>query len=310
MEKHKPFYKIINEICNEKNITQKELSYGWIKELIKDGKKRHIIGYQLDLNSTTSYNIASDKFATYAVLHENNISTIPHKIIFNPKTRSAYYNQKFLDEAINLLKSSNNKLVIKANNSYEGKDVYYCSTEDEVRKIVSKLFEDNDTLSACPYMDIDYEYRVIFLSGEVIYAYKKKKAYVVGDGVHNIGELISIKYDKMNLPICKDLDLNKIPLKNEEVTVCWKHNLNNGAEPILIDENDKYIEEIKKVAIQAGNAININFASIDIAVTSDEKIFVMEINGNVCMNKFSEIVPSGYKIAKNVFEKAINKMFE
>ncbi len=310
MEKHKPFYKIIDEICSEKDIKQKELSYGWIRELIKNGKKRNIIGYQFDLNSSTSYNIASDKFATYEVLNSNNVPTIPHKMIFNPKTRSAYYNQKFLNEAIKLLKESNNQIVIKANNSCEGKDVYFCSSEEEIKEVVLKLFEENDTLSACPYMDIDYEYRVIFLCGEIIYAYKKKKPYVIGDGVHTIKELIDQKYKKMKLQINRNINLNEIPSKNEEVTVSWKHNLNNGAEPILIDENDKYIKQIEKIAINAGNAINIKFASVDVAVTSDEKIFVMEINANVCMNKFIEIIPSGHDIAKEIFEKAINKMFE
>ena len=36
----------------------------------------------------------------------------------------------------------------------------------------------------------------------------------------------------------------------------------------------------------------------------------MEINGSVCMNKFSELVPGGYQIAKEIFSKALDKMFE
>ena len=32
-------YKIINEICEEKSINQKLLSYGWIRELKKENKK-------------------------------------------------------------------------------------------------------------------------------------------------------------------------------------------------------------------------------------------------------------------------------
>ena len=150
----------------------------------------------------------------------------------------------------------------------------------------------------------------IYLCGDIIFIYKKKKAYVMGDGIHTVKELINEKYNKTHLSICKNLNLNKIPLKNEEVVVSWKHNLNNGAEPILIDDNDKYVEKIKNIAIKAGKAVNIKFASIDIAITSDKKIFVMEINGNVCMNKFTELLPNGYEIAKKVFKSAINRMFE
>ena len=57
-------------------------------------------------------------------------------------------------------------------------------------------------------------------------------------------------------------------------------------------------------------AMNITFASIDIALTSDKKVLVMEVNGSVCMNKFSEMIPNGYEIAKDIYKKAIIKMFE
>ena len=35
----------------------------------------------------------------------------------------------------------------------------------------------------------------------------------------------------------------------------------------------------------------------------------MEINGSVCMNKFTELVENGYEIAKEIYSKAIDKMF-
>lgn len=35
MEQSKTFFKIIDELCKEKNIEQKLLSYGWIRELFK-----------------------------------------------------------------------------------------------------------------------------------------------------------------------------------------------------------------------------------------------------------------------------------
>lgn len=311
MENVKPFYKILDEICKEKNINQKLLSYGWIRELNKENKKHYIMRYQFDLNSAISYNIAGDKFATYEVLKSNNVPTIEHRMIFNPKTRSMYYKNKFIESAKELLIKNNNKVVIKANDSCEGKDVYFCSTEKEIEEIVEKLFkENNDTLSACPYMDIDFEYRAIYLAGEILYIYKKRKAYVVGDGIKNINKLIQEKYSDTQIDLIRDLDLNYIPKQGREVTICWKHNLYNGAEPIIIDENDEFIKEVRKIAIDAGNAINIKFATIDVAVTSDKKILVMEVNGSVCMNKFSEIIPNGYEIAKNLYAKAVDKMFE
>lgn len=313
MEQNKPFFKMIDEICKEENIEQKKISYNWIRELKKGDKTHYIMSYQLDLNSANSYNIAYDKFATYDVLKSNNVPTIEHRMIFNPATRSKFYEEKFIKDAEELLLENNNKVVIKANESCEGKDVYFCSNKLEIENIVNKLFKDNkDTLSACPYIDIEYEYRVIFLCGEILYVYKKRKPSVIGDGKKTLELLIEEKNreDNVNIDIIKDLDLNYIPNLGEEVTISWKHNLNNGALPIIIDEKEEYWDEIKKIALSAGNAMNINFASIDIALTEDKKIFVMEVNGSVCMNKFSEIIPNGYNIAKEIYKKAIRKMFE
>lgn len=311
MEQPKVFFKIIDEICKEKGITQKYLSYGWIRELKKDEKIRYIMRYQFDLNSSISFNIASDKFATYEVLKSNNIPTIEHKMIFNPETRSQYYAQDFISEAKRLLKSNDNKIVIKANNSCQGKDVHYCSTENDIEQTVNRLFEEkNDTLSACPFLNIDFEYRVVYLCGEILYVYKKRKPYVVGDGVSTLEELVNIKKEKyLNITLIKELNLNYVPKHGEEVVISWKHNLNGGAEPIILEENDEFKEKVTNIALDAGMALNIDFATIDIAVTDKKEVLVMEINSSVCMNKFAEIVPGGYEISKNIYAKAIDKMF-
>lgn len=311
MEQTKAFFKIIDELCEEKNINQKYLSYGWIRELRKGEKSHYVMRYQFDLNSAISFNIASDKFATYEVLKSNNVPTIEHKMIFNPETRSHYYEKKFINQTKELLKKNNNKIVIKANNSSQGKDVYYCSSEEEIEKVVSQLFlEKNDTLSACPFLNIDFEYRVVYLSEEVLFIYKKRKPFVTGDGEKTLQELIDIKKELYpNITLIKDLDLNYIPKVGEEIIVSWKHNLSGGAVPILL-ENDEYEEKVKQVALEAGKALNIEFATIDVAVTDKKEVLVMEINSSVCMNKFAEIIPEGYKIAKDIYSKAIDKMFD
>ena len=45
-------------------------------------------------------------------------------------------------------------------------------------------------------------------------------------------------------------------------------------------------------------------------MTEKKEVLVMEINGSVCMNKFVEIIPNGYEIAKSIYSKAVDKMFE
>lgn len=312
MDELKVFYRILNEICKEKNIEQKLLSYEWIRELKKEDKIHHVIRYQFDLNSSNSYKIAKDKYATYAILSENNIPMIEHIMIFSPITRRAYFDENYMIQVKKMLEKSNSKIVIKANDSSQGKHVYCCSNEIEAQQIISKLFaEYKDSVSICPYVEIDYEYRVVILDRQVLYLYKKKKPYVIGDGMHTVKELVKNKYsnyERMNFD--ENLSLDQIPEEAEHVTLSWKHNLSNGAEPVVLLENDEYLEQVKNIALRAGKAIGIKFATVDVALTSKKELSVVEINGSVCMNKFAELVPNGYEIAKSIYEKAIDKMFE
>ncbi len=313
MNVDKPFSKIIKEICEEQNIEEKMLSYNWIRELKKGDIIHHIINYQLDLNTANAYNISNDKFATYEVLSSNNIPTIEHRMIFNPQTRSNWYEDKFIKDAEKLLLENDNKVVIKANDSSKGKDVYFCSSKKEIENTVKQLFSENkNTLSACPYIDIDYEYRVIYFYGEILYIYKKEKPFVLGDGNKTLKQLINEKNKEynINIEIINFLDLNYVPYNGEKVIISWKHNLSNGAIPIVINEDEEYIDKIKSIALSAGKAMNINFASIDIALTKNKKVLVMEVNASVCMNTFTERIPNGYNIAKDIYRKAIKKMFE
>lgn len=306
------FDEIINEICKEKKIEQESISYGWIKVLKKGSKTKYIVGYNFDLNSAVSKIVSKDKFATYEILKYNNVPIIDHKIIFNPITRQDFYKKEFINEAKKLLKK-NSKVIIKANDSSCGREVYCCESINEIDKIIDVLFKNNnDSLSACPYMDIKYEYRAIYLCGEIIFLYKKVKPYVIGDGIKSLKLLINEKEKKecIDIDIMDNLNLNYIPCKNEKIIISWKHNLSNSAEPVLIDDSDEYANEIVKIALNTGNVLNINFASIDICLTSNNEIFVMEVNSNVCMAKFSKKIPNGYNIVKNIYSKAIDKMFE
>ena len=66
---------------------------------------------------------------------------------------------------------------------------------------------------------------------------------------------------------------------------------------------------MKKIALESAKAININFATIDIALTNSNELEVVEINASVCMDKFASTMPNGYEITKNIYSKAIDAMF-
>ena len=311
MQQEKLLYRFIEEICAENGITLDVLSYGWIRKLSKDGKVAYIIGNKFGLNDEVSFLIARDKYATFEILKKNNIPTIEHKMIFSPTLRSQYYDESFIKEAEMLASRHDEKIIIKANDSCEGKEVVYCQSIKEVRDTIKEMFDNKkETLSAQPFVNIDYEYRCVYLDGNIEYIYKKRKPYVTGDGQSTILKLIDEKFKDVPVTLNRELNLLDVPKEGEEVTVSWKHNLYSGAEPLLVDESDPYYEMAIDLAKRAAKAINIRFATVDIAQTHNQELRIMEINSSVSMTKFSTYFPDGYNIAKNIYAKAIKSLLK
>lgn len=260
--------KLIDEICKEKGIEERFLSFGWIRELEKDGKIKHIVRNDFDLNPAACKNIVNDKFATYEVLKVHNVPTLEYNVIFNPTTRGEYPSD-IENKLHEYFVKYNGKIVLKQNNSSEGKGVFLFETEEEAVSRIKEIFEKDDNVNVCPFEEIDYEYRAVFLDGEVLFMYRKKKA-----------------------------------------ETGWKHNLANGATPEAVLEDDIDRKKVEEIAKSAGKAVGARFVTVDISKTVDGRLFVMEINGCVCMSRFAKSFPNGMQISKGIYEKAIDKMFE
>ena len=55
--------------------------------------------------------------------------------------------------------------------------------------------------------------------------------------------------------------------------------------------------------------MNINFATIDIIRTTDDDLYVLEVNSGVCATIFTKTVDGGYEKIKNVYRKALQDLF-
>lgn len=107
----------------------------------------------------------------------------------------------------------------------------------------------------------------------------------------------------------RDLDLTYIPTTGEKVDISWKHNLSGGAKPNILEKGELY-EQIEQLAIRAGEAMNINFATIDIIETTDGSLYVLEINSGIGATIFTELVDGGTEIIKDIYRQAVKKLFQ
>lgn len=307
------FHSMIKEICLEMDIKVEKLSYDWVLQLSKEGKVRHITRNLFDNNPQATGKIVADKYATYEVLRSQTVPVIKHTMIFNPAIRGEFIPKEGIWNTVVAEFEKYGKLVVKPNDQSEGIGIELCNSLRETEIAIQKLFNQNHTaVSICPYYDIKTEYRTFYLNGEVLLIYGKTKPFVIGDGKSTIQELTKTIHFSNNPTVQESLKILNpydTPKKGEKVEISWKHNLSGGAIPTILEKGELY-QKIEKLAKQAGKAMNMNFTTIDIIHTTDDKLYVMEMNSGVCGSIFAETVDNGYEMIKNIYRKAIQALFE
>lgn len=138
------------------------------------------------------------------------------------------------------------------------------------------------------------EYRVYVVDGKAIGAYNRVPANIIGDGTHNIEELIDLKNDERKrnarLNSCliemdkeilefiesNDYTLESIPKKAEQIYLRQKTNISSGGDPI--DVTDKMPEHYKEVAVNALKAVpGLYHGGVDLIVNGNKAV-VIELN--------------------------------
>lgn len=84
----------------------------------------------------------------------------------------------------------------------------------------------------------------------------------------------------------------------------WRHNLDAGAKPVLLEDGEDRAASVK-LAIDAARAIGIVFASIDV-VRVDGDWRVLEINSGVMMETLGKLHP---KLVQAAYDAALDRVF-
>ncbi len=103
-------------------------------------------------------------------------------------------------------------------------------------------------------------------------------------------------------------NLNYVPHENEKVNIDFKFNLSKGGK-IFLNIPNELKNKLEMLALEVANSLNISFASIDIIVTKNKEIMVLEANSGVTLNNFVKQAPSNYQKVYNIYKDAIKLMF-
>lgn len=305
----KEYLEIIHAICKKHSISITSYENTSIICLSHNEKIHFIWSRRFDLNSAISARLADNKYETYVVLHSCNIPVIEcHKI---SRIGTEEYENNIISniDTCRQLFEQYGAIVIKPNNSYEGKNVYRCLNMKDIETALHTVSLDHKFIVISPYINAINEYRTFFLNGSILLIYKKELPYIIADGKSTLMELlIKSSYNLAMLDKCFYQKLNHIFPIGHKIYLNWKFNLTQGATCQIIEKSN-LSSKLCNLAINAANAIGISFATIDIIEEANGKLSVLEINAGVAMDQFIQQNASGKHIATEIYEKAILSMF-
>lgn len=299
------FRKIIEEICREEKIEYNLISKDWIMALTKNNITKCISGYRFPLNDHAIGSVIDDKYALYDLCKLLSLPIIEHKLLFTPNSKLGNNTLELIDK---YFEEYNKDVVIKPNNGSEGIGVFHIKNREELLEKTQELFKSNFSISICPFYEIESEYRVVILDNEVKLIFEKVKPVVIGNGINTLRELLNDlnPYYFQNKLMEKKYDV--ILNSGEIYEYDWRFNLSNGATAKLVSDNNLK-KELSKLALNVTNKINAKFVSVDI-IKSNNQFYLIEVNSGVCINKVCNFIDKDFKITKEIYRSAINKMFD
>lgn len=308
LNKTRNIVRIIKEVCCEQGIECNSFSYDWIFELKRDMRKNYIFGYQFGINSSTSVNICADKSATSEIFTHNNIPNVKHTLFMSPNDIKYVGESGNWSRLINLL-STHGSLICKTNEGSGGNNVYKVTNQFELEEATHKIFKTSRTMAVSPYEDIENEYRVVVLNGDARLIFSKNIQYIVGNGYSTVRQLVA-KYILENvdaqIPTFTPEQLVEVLPEGFIMKLHWKHNLGQGAIPVIVEDRALYAR-LSEFATHAAKSLGINFASVDV-ISVQGMLKILEVNSGVMMEHFSQANEANYQMAKNIYKDAIVTM--
>lgn len=307
LNSQRSFVNTVKKYCASRGITVEIKSQGWLIVMQRGSQRRLTFGYDLGLNSAVTHRVANDKAATAEVLEMSGIPCVPHTLFLKPELNEYVPPVGSWEAMLDLLRDNPRGIVVKPNEGTSGQFVFKVTAKPKLELAVHKIFALNFSVAISPYLDIEDEVRVVLIDDAPIVVYSKRRPSIVGDGKRSLLEiaLATIPADKLSavLPgMVNEFDqaaLDRVVPQGQRHALNWRHNLDSGAEPVLLEPGVTR-EACVRIATEAAKAISLRFGSVDL-VRVDGSWRILEINSGVMMEALSrshpELVDAAYTAA-------------
>jgi glutathione synthase/RimK-type ligase-like ATP-grasp enzyme len=306
------FVDAVTGYCAKRAITVDVRADGWLIVMQRGASRRFAFGYDVGLNRAVAHRIANDKSATAEVLRISGIACVPHALFLNPEMNQYIRARGSWETMLGLLNGSLSGIVVKPNEGTSGKSVFRVTSKPALELAVKQIFASHMSLAISPYLDIEDEVRVVLIDEAALVVYSKSRPAAEGDGKHSLLELAlevtsADRRSTVLAGMMAELDkaeLDAIPPPGQRRVLNWRHNLDSGAQPVLLQPGE-IRDACVELAVKAAQAIDIRFASIDVVRVAGEWQ-VLEINSGVMMEALSKVHP---ELVYAVYDAALDKVF-
>ncbi|MGB8399328.1 ATP-grasp domain-containing protein [Bradyrhizobium sp.] len=306
------FVESVRQYCLDHEIAIEVRSDGWLI-VMRRGPRRHLaFGYDVGLNSATAHQIANDKAATAELLKLSGVPCIPHTLFLGPKRSAFVPASRSPDAMLRLLTDHPGGLVVKPNEGTSGECVFMVTTKPALERAVAVIFSAYPGLAISPFVNIEDEVRVVLVDDLAVVVYSKSRPSVVGDGEHSLLELArAATPEPLRSRVLADIagdmaraELDAILPMGQRRVLNWRHNLDFGARPVLVEAGE-IRNACVRTAVKAAQAIGIRFGSIDV-VRVDGAWHILEVNSGVKMEALGRLHPD---LVHAAYHTALDKVF-
>ncbi|HXO69667.1 MAG TPA: RimK-like protein [Bradyrhizobium sp.] len=302
----------VQKYCAEHGIAVETRSQGWLMVMQKGPRRRLAYGYDVGLNSAVTHRIANDKAAMAELLEMNGIACVPHAFFPSPALSDYVPAAGTWEAMLGHLRQHPGGIVVKPNEGTSGRLVFKVLDRPALERVANEIFSLNLNLAISPYLEIKDEVRVILVDDLPVIVYGKSRPAVTGDGVRSILELAlatmpAERFSAILPGIAGDPDsptLDTILAPDQHHALNWRHNLDAGAEPVLLPQG-AVRERCVELAVKAAKCIDLRFGSVDV-VQVDGAWRILEINSGVVMEALGKTHPD---LVYAAYAAALDKVF-
>lgn len=289
----------------------------------KNGSRKYLRYYSLDLNTVAASEIAKDKDFAKFFMKKMGYPVAESQLFFKPDFAKKIGSKSSVERAKAYAKRKGYPIIVKPNSQSQGTAVALVHNERELIAGLHAVFTQDRSALLEEYRP-GHDYRIVVVDDKVISAYERTPLSVVGDGHSSILALLH-KKQKLFIENGRDtrldfndhrivqkltkqkLKLQSILSKGEKVSLLDNANLSDGGDSVDVTEtiHDKY----KKLAVSLTRDMGLRMAGVDLMIeqgTIDAKpikdgFYVIEINATPGLDHYASTGKKQQKIVEDMY---------